>query len=181
MTTSAYVGWTTSDFPPSTVDAGTNEMPAVSSLVDRASGQLGGRHRSRHPPVGWQDRTPVRRASKPAAMGYIRLLPGEGGVSVTAGIKGLEAFALSREWTLGEVFVDDDPVRPLLAWANLTVASRGLNVAAVLVPDAPGLRPSSLVLKRLRGRCAREIGTPLLLTPPAGVDALTVTAWRRLR
>ena len=98
------------------------------------------------------------------ALGYVRLTPGSGAVPVVAGMEALDAFAASRGWRLGEVFVEDDPGRPLLAWAGLTATACGPErVAAVVVPDVPGLRPEALVLERLRVRCAREIGVPLLL------------------
>lgn len=83
------------------------------------------------------------------------------------GIADLEAFAWAQGWILGEVGVDDDPARPLLAWSSLMVVARGQSLAAVLVPDVDGLRPPPLVLEHLRTRCAREIGAPLLLAPPA--------------
>lgn len=147
-----------------------DSAPCRARLSPMIGGAGGGsddeRRRSRHPTVGRRARATARRAGRPVALGYVRLRPGEGAVSVAAGIAGLEAFADSRGWELGEVFVDDDPARPLLAWANLAAAAWGLRLAAVLVPDVPGLRPSSLVLERLRIRCARETGASLLLAPP---------------
>lgn len=83
-----------------------------------------------------------------------------------AGNTGVEVFARSRGWEPGEMFVDDDPTRPMLAWWNLATMAWGLCVAAVLVPDAPGLRPPPSVLRQLRIRCAREVGAPLLPAPP---------------
>jgi hypothetical protein len=41
-----------------------------------------------------------------------------------------------------------------------------LCLAAVLVPDLPGLRLPPLVLEHLQVRCAREAGAPLLPAPP---------------
>lgn len=78
----------------------------------------------------------------------------------------MEDFARVSGWALGEVFVDDDQARPLLAWSALVGAVRGQEVAGVLVPEVAGLRPSSLVLEKLRTRCAREVGASLLLVPP---------------
>lgn len=135
----------------------------LSSMIGGAGGCVGERRRPRHRAVGKR----VRAAARSVVLGYVRLRPGEGAASVVAGIAGLEAFADSWGWMLGEIFVDDDPARPLLAWANLTAAAGGLSLAAVLVPDAPGLRPPSLALEHLRARCAREILVPLLLAPPA--------------
>lgn len=59
--------------------------------------------------------------------------------------------------------MDDDPTRPLLAWSTLLAIARGQTLAAVLVPDAVGLRPPPLVWEQLRYRCARDVGAPLLL------------------
>ena len=82
---------------------------------------------------------------------------------VSLGMAGLEAYARVRGWRLGEVTVDDDPARPLLAWSALLAIARGQTLAAVLVPDVVGLRPPPLVWEQLRRRCAREVGVPLLL------------------
>ena len=133
----------------------------LSSMIGGAGGCVGGRRRSRLPAVG---QSVWGQVARPVALGYVRLTPGSAAVSVVAGMAGLDVFAASRGWRLGEVFVDDDPGRPLLAWAGLTATACGPErVAAVVVPDVPGLRPEALVLERLRVRCAREVGVPLLL------------------
>ena len=56
--------------------------------------------------------------------------------------QGQQAWRRSRghgAWRLGEVFVDDEPGRPMLAWAGL--ASRGLRLAVALAAatDADGV------------------------------------------
>jgi hypothetical protein len=86
---------------------------------------------------------------------------------VAIAILELETFARLRGWELGEVTVDDDPARPLLAWSTLMAVAREHTVAGVLIPDVTGLRPPPLALEQLRIRCAREVGAPLLLATPA--------------
>jgi hypothetical protein len=79
------------------------------------------------------------------------------------GILGMETFARLRSWHLGEVAVDDDPARPLLAWSSLVALAREQTLVAVLIPDVEGLRPPPPMMEQLQTRCVREIGAPLLL------------------
>lgn len=142
---------------------GTRVPSPLSPMIGGAGGCERERRRSRHPATDQS----ASRAGRPTALGYVRLAPGGAAVPVTAGMAGLEAFARKQGWTLGEVFVDDQFGRPMVAWASLTVAARNLHVAAVLVPDVPGLRPETeTALEYLRSRCARQIGALLMLAPP---------------
>lgn len=133
----------------------------LSSLSGGAGG-CGGRRRSRHPGAG----DGASGGGRPVALGYVRLVPGVSAVPVAAGMAGMEVFAGLQGWRLGDVFVDDQPGRPTVAWSSVMVAARTTQVAAVLVPDVAGLRPETLTMERLRAQCAREVGVPLLMAPP---------------
>jgi hypothetical protein len=100
----------------------------------------------------------------PLGLGYIRL-PGEDRDSdglIADGITVMEAFASRCCYRLGEVFVDDEPLR-LLGWGSLVDAVRVVRPVAVLVPDLDRLRLPGSELGTLRAKLRHATSAPLVV------------------
>jgi hypothetical protein len=116
---------------------------------------------------------PVVHASELAAqaLGYVRVPEGAPVGEALARSVQVVGLAVGRGWRVGELFVEDDPTRPLLAFTSLVAAARLCRPVAVLLsgPDDLGSSPASV--SALRAKMEREIGVPVLV---AGSAVLTL-------
>lgn len=113
-----------------------------------------------------------REQTGPVGLGYIRVPSGspESAGMVAQGIAVMEDFARRHGYRLGEVFVDDHPLRRL-GWGSLLDAVRVVRPVAVLVPDVAGLRLPVVELERLRARLRHATNAPLALARPTAAWA----------